>query len=93
MFKEGDDFFLGQSGVEENRSSVFGEFFLAVDAIEQPRFLSRTIPRTNADVSFASTAVFFAVFILTTKVFQIVHDTVPDLQCFTAPALGANAAK
>ncbi|MDR1494117.1 MAG: hypothetical protein LBT05_15560, partial [Planctomycetaceae bacterium] len=41
-------------------------------------------------IIFAPNAVFFTVFILTTKVFQIVHDVVPETQLLAAPHVGTN---
>jgi hypothetical protein len=76
VFHDGNDLVFRQPGIEKDGACVLGELFFAMQTPEQPGVVF-TILGTNADISFASNAVFRTVFILTTKVFEIVHDTPP----------------
>ncbi|MCL2743236.1 MAG: hypothetical protein FWE67_05235 [Planctomycetaceae bacterium] len=73
VFVNGDDGVVGKAGVKKDRSSAFGEGLFTIGAIQKAGVF-RAVSGTNADIFFAANTVFGAVFILTAKVFQIVHD-------------------
>ena len=77
MLEDRNDLVLRHPGVEKNRPAVFGKFFPALQTIQQPRFVF-SVSHANADIIFAANAVFFTIFIQTTKVFEIVHDRFLD---------------
>ena len=76
MFDEGDDGGGGETGVEKNGSFAFGKALFAKTALEQSGIV-RTVGVLDADISFASNAVFRTLFILAAKRVQVVHDHNP----------------
>jgi hypothetical protein len=73
MRDDGDGFFFRQSGIEKNGSATLGKSFFAHEAVQQSRGV-RAVNGADADIIFAAHGVFFTIYILTTKVFEIVHD-------------------
>jgi hypothetical protein len=73
VFEDGNDGFFRQPRIKKDRSPVFGEWFFANQTVQQSGVV-RTVCGADADISFATNTVFGAVFILTAKVLQVVHD-------------------
>jgi hypothetical protein len=76
MFHDGNDLIFGQTGVEKNGAFVFRELFFAMQTPEQSGVIF-AIHSSNGDIFFATNAIFRAIFILTTEVVEIVHDSIP----------------
>jgi hypothetical protein len=73
VFVNGDDGVVGESGVEKDGSSAFGEVFFTMGAIQQAGvFLA--IGGANADIFSSAHAVFRTLFKKKEKVLQVVHD-------------------
>jgi len=68
VFVDGDDGFVGESGVEKDGSLAFGKGLFAMGAIEQSGVFY-AICGANADISYATNAIFRTLFIPTEKVF------------------------
>jgi hypothetical protein len=73
VFVNGNDGFVGESGIEKDGSATFGEGFFAMGAIQQAGIFL-TVSEAYADIFCASHAVFRTLFIRTEKVLQVVHD-------------------
>ena len=73
MFDNGNDFVFGESRVEKNRSTVFGEALFAHFTLQESSVVS-TVGVFHADIFSVSNAEGGALFIRAEKVFQVVHD-------------------
>jgi hypothetical protein len=62
-----------QTGIEKDSSTALGKTFFANPASQQTGVVG-TVGFLNVDISFASYAVFRALFILAAKPVQVVHD-------------------
>jgi hypothetical protein len=79
VFHNGHYFFFGQSRVKEDCPAVLGKAFFAHFALEQSGGIF-AVGVFDTDIFFASNAVFWAIFILTEEVFEIVHEVSPLFQ-------------
>jgi hypothetical protein len=79
MFHDGNYLISGQAGVIENGAGGFGKLVFAVQTPEQSGVVF-AIHGTDADIFFPPNAVLRTLFILTTEVFEIVHDSLHYLQ-------------
>jgi len=73
VFDDGNDFILGQSGVEKDRAAMFGKALFAHFALQEPGVVS-TIGVFNSDIFSVANAEGGAFFIRAAKLFQVVHD-------------------
>jgi len=89
IFEDGNHLLFWQPCIEKDRSPVFGKGFFAQEAIQQTCLVG-PVSASNADIFFASNTMFGALFILATKVFQIVHDHLPETQAFVISKLRRN---
>jgi len=77
MFEDGNNGFFGQPRIEKNRTAMLRKAFFTNQTIQQPRFV-RPVCGANPDIFFAPNTVLGAMFILTAKLIQFVHDSLPD---------------
>jgi len=89
IFEDGNHLVFWQPRIEKDGSPVFGKGFFATEAIQQSRLVG-TISGSNADIFFTPNPVFGTVFILATKVFQIIHDSFPEIKPLIASKLRRN---
>jgi len=73
VFDDGHDFIFGQSGVEKDRSAVFGKALFAHFALQESGVVS-TVGVFHADIFSVANAEGGALFIRAAKLLQVVHD-------------------
>jgi len=73
VFDDGHDFIFGKSGVEKNRSAMFGKALFAHFALQEAGVVL-TVGVFNADIFSVSNAEGGAIFIRAAKLFQVVDD-------------------
>jgi hypothetical protein len=73
VFDDGDDFFFGQTRVEKNGASPFGEAFVARATPQQSGVIG-TVGISNADIFCAANAELGAIFIGTAKLVEVIRD-------------------
>ena len=78
VFDEGDDFIFGQSSVEKDGSTPFGESFVAGAAPQQSGVVG-TVGAANADIFGSANAELGAMFIGTTKLIEVVREGLDGL--------------
>jgi hypothetical protein len=77
MLNDGNHLVVGKARIKKDGSSAFGKGLFALQTVEQPCGLLTilgVIPGSHADIFASTNPVLGAIFILTTKLLQVVHE-------------------